>query len=48
LEVPDVLTTPEEIADLVVELVEDPSVAGRVFVWWTGSPPEPMPIDAGN
>jgi NAD(P)-dependent dehydrogenase (short-subunit alcohol dehydrogenase family) len=48
LEVPDVLTTPEEIADLVVELVEDPSVAGRVFVWWTGRPPEPMPIDAGN
>jgi NAD(P)-dependent dehydrogenase (short-subunit alcohol dehydrogenase family) len=48
LEVPDVLTTPEEIADLVVQLVEDPSVAGRVFVWWTGRPPEPMPIDAGN
>ena len=46
-EVPDVLTSPEEIADFVVELVEDPSVAGRVFVWWTGKPPEPMPIDAG-
>jgi len=28
-EVPDLLTTPEEIADLVVELIEDPSVAGR-------------------
>ena len=47
-EVPDLLTAPEEIADLVVELIEDPSVAGRVFVWWTGRPPEPMPIDAGN
>ena len=47
-EVPDVLTSPEEIADLVVKLVEDPSVAGRVFVWWTGRPPQPMPIDAGN
>jgi NAD(P)-dependent dehydrogenase (short-subunit alcohol dehydrogenase family) len=47
-EVPDVLTSPEEIADLVVELVEDPSLAGRVFVWWTGRAPEPMPIDSGN
>jgi NAD(P)-dependent dehydrogenase (short-subunit alcohol dehydrogenase family) len=47
-EVPAVLTAPDEIADFVVELVEDPSVAGRVFVWWTGRPPEPMPIDSGN
>ena len=47
-EVPDVLTSPEEIADFVVVLVEDPSVAGRVFVWWTGSPPEAMPIESGN
>jgi NAD(P)-dependent dehydrogenase (short-subunit alcohol dehydrogenase family) len=47
-EVPDVLTSPEEIAELVVELVEDPSLAGRVFVWWTGKAPEPMSIDSGN
>jgi NAD(P)-dependent dehydrogenase (short-subunit alcohol dehydrogenase family) len=44
-EVPEVLTAPEAIADLVVELIEDPTAAGRVFVWWTGRPPEPMPID---
>ena len=45
-EVPDVPTSPEEIADFVVELVEDESLAGRVFVWWTGRAPEPMPIDS--
>jgi NAD(P)-dependent dehydrogenase (short-subunit alcohol dehydrogenase family) len=44
-EVPDVLTTPEEIADLVVELVENEGLAGRVFVWWTGKAPEPMPVE---
>jgi NAD(P)-dependent dehydrogenase (short-subunit alcohol dehydrogenase family) len=43
-EVPDELTAPEEIAELVVRLVEDERLAGRVFVWWTGEPPEPMPV----
>ena len=43
-EVPDELTAPEEIAELVVRLVEDEGLAGRVFVWWTGEPPEPMPV----
>jgi len=44
-EVPDELTAPEEIAELVVKLIEDEGLAGRVFVWWTGSPPEPMPVE---
>jgi NAD(P)-dependent dehydrogenase (short-subunit alcohol dehydrogenase family) len=44
-EVPDELTAPEEIAELVVRLVEDERLAGRVFVWWTGEPPVPMPVD---
>ena len=43
-EVPDVLTTPEEIADLVVSLLEDEELAGRVFVWWTGRGPDLMPV----
>ena len=43
-EVPDVLTTPEEIADLVVALLEDEELAGRVFVWWPGLPPDLMPV----
>jgi NAD(P)-dependent dehydrogenase (short-subunit alcohol dehydrogenase family) len=45
-ELPEELTAPEEIAELVVRLVEDESLAGRVFVWWTGEPPEPMPVVA--
>jgi NAD(P)-dependent dehydrogenase (short-subunit alcohol dehydrogenase family) len=43
-EVPDELTAPEEIADLVVQLIEDESLTGRVFVWWTGEAPRPMPV----
>jgi NAD(P)-dependent dehydrogenase (short-subunit alcohol dehydrogenase family) len=43
-EVPDVLTTPEQIAELAVELVEDKSLAGRVFIWWTGDPPKAVPL----
>ena len=43
-EVPDVLTTPEEIADLAVALLEDEELAGRVFVWWTGRRPDLMPV----
>jgi NAD(P)-dependent dehydrogenase (short-subunit alcohol dehydrogenase family) len=44
-EVPDVLTKPEEIAELAVELIEDESFAGRVFVWWTGEEPRAVPLD---
>jgi NAD(P)-dependent dehydrogenase (short-subunit alcohol dehydrogenase family) len=43
-EVPDELTAPEEIADLVARLIEDEGLAGRVFVWWTGEEPMPMPV----
>jgi NAD(P)-dependent dehydrogenase (short-subunit alcohol dehydrogenase family) len=45
-EVPDVLTQPEEIADLVVELVENEALAGRVVVWWTTEGPKLIPVDA--
>jgi NAD(P)-dependent dehydrogenase (short-subunit alcohol dehydrogenase family) len=43
--VPDELTAPEEIAELVVRLVEDEGLAGRVFVWWTGEAPKPLPVE---
>ena len=38
-------TTPAEIAEHVVELIEDESLAGRVFVWWTGEKPKAVPLD---
>ena len=44
-EVPAVLTKPEEIAELAVDLIEDESLAGRVFVWWTGQKPKALPLD---
>jgi NAD(P)-dependent dehydrogenase (short-subunit alcohol dehydrogenase family) len=44
-EVPDVLTKPEEIARLAVALIGDESLAGRVFIWWTGREPKPVPLD---
>ena len=44
-EVPGVLTKPEEIAELAVDLIEDESLAGRVFVWWTGQKPKALPLD---
>jgi NAD(P)-dependent dehydrogenase (short-subunit alcohol dehydrogenase family) len=44
-EVPEVVTTPDEIAEHVVGLIEDDSLAGRVFVWWTGQKPEAVPLD---
>jgi NAD(P)-dependent dehydrogenase (short-subunit alcohol dehydrogenase family) len=44
-EVPEVLTKPEEIAELAAKLIEDESLAGRVFVWWTGRKPSPVPLD---
>jgi NAD(P)-dependent dehydrogenase (short-subunit alcohol dehydrogenase family) len=44
-EVPDVPTSPEEIAELAVELIEDEGVAGRVYLWWTGQEPKAIPLD---
>ena len=44
-EVPDVPTSPEQIAELAVELVEDEGAAGRVYVWWTGREPKAIPLD---
>ncbi len=34
--VPAVLTTLDEVADAVVELIADDNLAGRVMVWWSG------------
>jgi NAD(P)-dependent dehydrogenase (short-subunit alcohol dehydrogenase family) len=44
-DVPETLTAPEEIADLVVELIENEGLAGRVVVWWTTKAPELIPVD---
>lgn len=41
--VPDVLTTVEEIADAVIELITDETLAGRVMVWWSGQPRRVIP-----
>jgi NAD(P)-dependent dehydrogenase (short-subunit alcohol dehydrogenase family) len=37
--VPSRLLTTEEIADAVVRLADDPSLAGRVLVWWSEDAP---------
>lgn len=36
--VPDTLITPVEIADAVFQLATDPTLAGRVMVWWNNQP----------
>jgi len=42
--VPDVLTSLEEIADAVLELVTDDRLAGRVMVLWSGKLPRLIPM----
>jgi NAD(P)-dependent dehydrogenase (short-subunit alcohol dehydrogenase family) len=42
--VPDVLTTLDEVADAVVELVTNDNLAGRVMVLWSGKPPGLIPV----
>jgi len=42
--VPDVLLTVEQIANAVVRLATDESLAGRVMVWWCGQPPRLIPL----
>lgn len=45
---PERLTTLEEIADAVLRLVTDDSLAGRVMVWWSDGEPRLIPFgDAG-
>ena len=41
--VPEVLTTLDEIADIVVRIVGDEQLAGRVLVWWNDQPPRLLP-----
>ncbi len=43
--VPDEVTRPEQIARLAADLIEDESVAGRVFVWWTGREPSAVSLE---
>jgi NAD(P)-dependent dehydrogenase (short-subunit alcohol dehydrogenase family) len=43
--VPDVLTTLDEIADAVTELVTSERLAGRVMVWWNGQPRKLIPLE---
>jgi NAD(P)-dependent dehydrogenase (short-subunit alcohol dehydrogenase family) len=42
--VPEVLIAPEEIADAVLRLATDQSLAGRVLVWFGGRPPRLIPF----
>ena len=37
--VPSRLLTADQIADAVVRLADDPSLAGRVLVWWSEGTP---------
>lgn len=43
--VPPVMTTLDEVADAVVELATNESLAGRVMVWWSGEPRRLIPIN---
>jgi 3-oxoacyl-[acyl-carrier protein] reductase len=38
--VPSRLLTTDQVADAVVRLAEDVSLAGRVLVWWSEDPPQ--------
>jgi NAD(P)-dependent dehydrogenase (short-subunit alcohol dehydrogenase family) len=42
--VPLPLTTLDEIADAIMELIEDDALAGRVMVWWTGQKRGLIPV----
>jgi NAD(P)-dependent dehydrogenase (short-subunit alcohol dehydrogenase family) len=42
--VPDVLITPEEVADAVFRLATDQSLSGRVMVWFGGRPLRSIPF----
>ena len=37
-DVPEVLTTLDEVADAVFELITNDRLAGRIMVWWNGQP----------
>jgi len=41
--VPETLTTLEEAAGAVLDLIRDETLAGRVLVWWSGQPPGLIP-----
>jgi NAD(P)-dependent dehydrogenase (short-subunit alcohol dehydrogenase family) len=37
-DVPEVLTTLDEVCDAVMELITNEQLAGRIMVWWNGQP----------
>ena len=37
-DVPEVLTTLDEVCDAVLELITNDKLAGRIMVWWNGQP----------
>lgn len=47
--VPHVLTTLDEVADAILQLIRDETLAGRILVWWSGEPRRFIPIgDRGH
>jgi NAD(P)-dependent dehydrogenase (short-subunit alcohol dehydrogenase family) len=47
--VPDVLTTVDEVADAIMQLIRDETLAGRILVWWSGEPRRFIPVgDRGH
>jgi len=41
---PDTLISPDELAGVVMRLITDETLAGRVMVWWNGEPPRLIPV----
>jgi hypothetical protein len=41
--IPPALTSLEEIAQAVIDLITDPSLAGRVLIFWSGGKPALLP-----
>jgi NAD(P)-dependent dehydrogenase (short-subunit alcohol dehydrogenase family) len=43
--VPEVLTTLDEVADAMLELVTNEALAGRIMIWWSGQPRQLIAAD---
>ncbi len=44
-DVPEVLTTLDEVADAMLELVTNEALAGRIMIWWSGQPRQLIAAD---
>jgi NAD(P)-dependent dehydrogenase (short-subunit alcohol dehydrogenase family) len=42
---PEVLTTLDEVADAMLELVSNDALAGRIMIWWSGQPRQLIAAD---